>query len=479
MTRAIVLLALLLVGGCAGGQPAAAAGEVLAVRNEDRIRPYEHNPRYWQYRGEAVLLLGGTKDDNLFQIPDLEEHLDLLASVGGNCIRNTMSDRRDKGFEVYPFAQLPNGRYDLNEWNDEYWRRFATMLRLTYERDIVVQIEVWDRFDYSRDNWVPHPYNPENNVNYTVEESGLATRYPDHPWRDKQPFFHTIPGMPRHEKRLDVVRHYQERFVAAMLSHSLHYGNVLYCMNNETSTPVAWGQYWMRFITDAAHKEGVSAYVTDMFDDVWKPEASHKLRLAIDRPDLYPFIDVSQVNSRNFGQAHWDRFQWTAAQIADTPRPLNNTKIYSAGETSWGSGTPKDGVERFWRNLIGGAASCRFHRDGAGIGLNELSQACIRSARLAESLVKFWDVEPHMELLTEREENEAYLAARPGESFVLFFTDGGSVDLDLRDVTGRLSGRWIRIGTGEWGADIELAGAKRVPVAPPAPGPWVAVITKA
>lgn len=31
-----------------------------------------------------MLLLGGSAIDNLFQIPGIEEHLDLLASVGGN-----------------------------------------------------------------------------------------------------------------------------------------------------------------------------------------------------------------------------------------------------------------------------------------------------------------------------------------------------------------------------------------------------------
>ena len=46
--------------------------------NEDRIRPYSENPMYWQYKGKPILLLGGSKDDNLFQIPDLKEHLDLL-----------------------------------------------------------------------------------------------------------------------------------------------------------------------------------------------------------------------------------------------------------------------------------------------------------------------------------------------------------------------------------------------------------------
>ncbi|MCK4293614.1 MAG: carbon-nitrogen hydrolase family protein [Planctomycetes bacterium] len=62
-----------------GGSHAATEAE-----NANRIRPYAKNPYYWQYKGEPVLLLGGSKDDNLFQIPDLKGHLDLLASVGGS-----------------------------------------------------------------------------------------------------------------------------------------------------------------------------------------------------------------------------------------------------------------------------------------------------------------------------------------------------------------------------------------------------------
>src|SRR5687768_5513834 len=92
-----------------------------------RIRPYEKNPRYWQYKGQPILLLGGSKDDNLFQIPDLEAHLDEIKSAGGNYIRNTMSDRKDLGFEVYPFHQRADKRYDLSRWNDKYWQRFERM----------------------------------------------------------------------------------------------------------------------------------------------------------------------------------------------------------------------------------------------------------------------------------------------------------------------------------------------------------------
>ena len=179
--------ALLVVFAMAGISPAVGADGA-------RIRPWSHNPSFWQYQGRPVLLLGGSKDDNLFQVPDLTEHLDAMARAGANYIRNTMSDRRDGGFEVYPFQQLPDGRYDLTQWNPDYWQRFEDMLRWTQERGIIVQIEVWDRFDYSRDHWRPHPYNPKNNINYTYESSGFAREYPAHPGRNEQPFFYTTPA---------------------------------------------------------------------------------------------------------------------------------------------------------------------------------------------------------------------------------------------------------------------------------------------
>ena len=85
----------------------------------DRIQPWSKNPHYWEYKGQPLLLLGGSKDDNLFQVPDLKEHLDDIRAAGGNYIRNTMSDRKDKGFEVYPFFQRQDGKFDLERWNDE------------------------------------------------------------------------------------------------------------------------------------------------------------------------------------------------------------------------------------------------------------------------------------------------------------------------------------------------------------------------
>ena len=442
----------------------------LALQASDQIRPWPENPSYWQYKGKPVLLVGGSDDDNLFQWPEeqLKQQLDLIAAIGGNYVRNTMSDRRDKGFELYPFLRLPDGKYDLNQWNPKYWERFERFLEWTAERDIIVQIEVWDRFDYSRGNWPKHPYNPINNVNYTEKESGLATEYPLHPGRNVQPFFFTTPRQQNNETLLP----YQQAFVDKLLSYSLRHPNVLYCMDNETSGEEEWGRYWANHIKTRARQGGVEVFVTEMWD-AWDIK-SEEHRRTLDHPELYDFVDVSQ-NNHNKGQEHWDNAMWMRAYVAAKPRPINTVKTYGADGNKFGH-SDQDGVERLLRHLLAGFSSGRFHRPPSGLGMNEKAQAIIKTVRKLESLVPFWKVAPRMDLLGGREENEAYLAAAPGEAYLLYFTNGGSVVLDLEP--GRYRLYWVNGNTGESDEVLNLDPEDGVTVTAPASGTWLAAILK-
>ena len=454
--------------------------------NADRRQPYAKNLRYWQYEGQPVLLLGGSKTDHIFLLDELEAHLDEMQLVGANYVRNTMSQR--EGAELKPHSLLPSGKFDVDQWNEEYWNRFQNMLKWTAQRKIFVQIEVWDRFDFSTEHWDTSPWNPKNNVNYTDEQTGFAPEYRQHTSRDLQPFFHSIQGMPRYTKKLELVRRYQEEFVAKMLSYSLDYGHVLYCMDNETSTPAQWGKYWMQFIQARAAEQGVTVCTTDMFDDAFMADKAVHTPLIFNDAEHYMFADISQVNSRNYDEEHWDSLQWLLQQVNVHPRPSNHTKIYGSGYKSFGTGGPEDGVERFWRNTLGGSAGARFHRPDSGNGLNDLAKASIQAARLTEKLVKFWDVTPHMNLLSQRESNEAYLAARPGESYILYFTNGGAVDLDLTGTTGSFNVTWISVSMG---ISVQtsaiggyrqmkktIQGGRAVTFTVPYKGGWVAVIAK-
>ena len=249
-------------------------------------------------------------------------------------------------------------------------------------------------------------------------------------------------------------------------------------MDNETSTPPKWGRYWIAFIEREAGRKGVPVFCTDMFDNGFEPEKSKSFAQAFDDPKVYKFLDLSQINSRIFNETHWTKIRWVLQRIAKHPRPVNHVKIYGSGNTRWGSGTPEDGVERFWRNLFAGCAAVRFHRDGAGNGLKPIAKASIRAGRKLETRIKLWDVEAHQKLLSDRESDEAYLVARPGRSYAVYFTQGGSVGLNLKGHAGKFHLKWIAVGTGEWSREADLKGGGVVRIKTPAKAPYVAVIVR-
>jgi hypothetical protein len=445
-------------------------GSCRSVNNSDAtIQPWVENPWYWQYKSQPVLLLGASSDDNLFQWPSamLVPHLDSMKSAGANYVRNTMSDRRDRKFELYPFLQLDNGKYDLNKWNDEYWQRFEFFLNETAKRDIIVQIEVWDRFDYTRGNWPPHPYNPQNNINYTAGESGLDLEYPDHPGQNKQPFFFTTPG----QRNNEVLLKYQVQFVEKMLSYSLDYDHVLYCMDNETSGEAEWGAYWARFIRQKAEEAGRKVYLTEMWD-AWNLKSDEHKR-TFDHPELYDFCDISQNNHQR-DQAHWDNFQWVKDYISANPRPVNTVKTYGADGGTHGN--TNNGIDGWWRHVTGGTASARFHRPPSGLGLSELSLASVRAAREIEKICPFWELTPANDILSDREDNEAYLTMKPGEVYVVFFPDEGEVGLDLSAYNASFQLKWMDVRKGEWAGEHQVEAGSIVPLKTPGTDEWVAVI---
>ncbi len=456
----IIVLAGVIISGCkAIAAPA------------DGIRPWTENPWYWQYKGEPVMLLGASSDDNLFQWPAerLVPHLDSMKSAGANYVRNVMSDRVDRGFELYPFKSTEGGMYDLNQWNEDYWQRFEFFLEETASRDIIVQIEVWDRFDYTRENWPSHPYNPKNNINYSAEETGLDAEYPDHPGQNKQPFFFTTPN----QKNNEVLLKYQQQFVEKMLSYTLNHNHVLYCMDNETSGEAEWGAYWARFIKDLAEQKNKKVYLTEMWD-AWDLKSEEHKR-TFDHPELYDFCDISQNNHQR-DQAHWDNFQWVKDYISSQPRPINTVKTYGADGGSHGN--TNNGIDSWWRHVTGGVASARFHRPPSGLGLSELSMNSVRAAREIEKVCPYWELTPNNELLSDREENEAYLTTKAGEVYVVFFPDEGEVGLDLSEYDEDFTLKWMNVRKGEWASEELIEGAGLVNLKTPGGQEWVAVLVK-
>lgn len=453
----------------------------------DRIKPLPENPYYWQYKGEPVFLIGGSWQDNLFNHPTgLEEHLDLLVASGGNYVRNVMSHRN--AGNVFAYAEDENGRFDLDRFNDEYWNRFEHFLELTFERDIIVQLEIWATWDMyenhqSLGGWSYHPFNPKNNITYSPSESGLPTAIDFAPQTNptEHPFFRTVPDLENNELLLQ----YQKAYVDKILSYSLNYPHVLYTINNETGEPTHWGDFWADYIKVKAEETGIEVEITDMRrnEDIRSEDHAH----ISDQPERYTFLDISQNNAwSGLGQQHYDNILYIRERIASHPRPINNNKNYGAARHG-----EEESVARMGRILFGGAASARFHRphpyedpeyqtakSETGLGLSPRAQLIIQSLRMVIDELAFERTEPRNDLLTDREENEAYLLAEAGEQYAVYFQNGGSVGIDINNSETEFEYRWINLDQGVWSENHSVLAGDEIRLTTPDKGHWVAVILK-
>jgi len=502
----IVAISALLLGLSSDRLAAAPPAKGIALSSK--------HPRYWQYDGKPVLLLGGwnhghnpfidhdtdnDKDNQGVSTPaEITRAMDELAAAGGNYLRCVLDPGMASGIQGTPFCAKSGQRYDLGKMAGAFWQRLDFFLQQAGKRDIVVQIEVWDRFDLidgSWGSWPVSPWNPKNNVNYTIASSGLAASYKSF---IRHPFLQGVPGHPAYRKasrlrkqKYDVVRRFQDRFMDKLLSITLRYDNVLYCMNNETHEAPEWGQYWMNRIRMAARAKGKRVLTTDMFNDVYDPQRSAGLACQLKHRDKYDYVDASQVNSRHADQKHWDiaRSIVKAAGKGTSLRLVHMTKIYgndiALDKKPWSRFKPGDSdnaVEEWWRNLLAGVAGVRFHRPTAGIGLSARARACMAATRKVESKVKFWDVKPRQDLLTRREPDEAYLSADPGNAYILYFTQngGGAVGLALGDYSGvTFELHWINIDSGKSGSSTTLKGGRTITVnRPDDSAHWVATIVR-
>ncbi|TVQ91491.1 MAG: hypothetical protein EA393_04600, partial [Bacteroidetes bacterium] len=309
-----------------------------SMSNDGTIQPWPQNPWYWEYKGEPIMLIGASDRDNLWQWTGevLTDHLDRMKAAGGNYVRNTMSDRNEG--DTYAAKRLPDGKYDLNQWNDEYWNKLKFFLEETQKRDIIVQLTLWDHFDLTR-RFDVHPLNPENNINW---EPGTITNAWDY-----------YGGSLANNNQLAL--DYQHRFVSKLISITSQYGHVLFNIGNESGLSFEWDNYWAQYIKNAAQNHGRTIHVTTMRFD---PGSS--VRQAMTHRDIFTFTDVSQNNQDalgSVGKKHWENLLFWRKMIAmgeQGPMPINNEKVYGNGVgTNTAAGTEKEAVERFWRNIFG------------------------------------------------------------------------------------------------------------------------------
>ncbi len=145
------------------------------------VRLHPANPHYFLFRGRPAILITGTEHYGAVLNLDFDyaKYLDELRAHGLNLTRTFTGAYREvaKNFNIAgntlapapgrficPWAEAPDGKYDLTQWNPAYFSRLKDFVLQAGKRGIVVELPLFCPY-YEDSMWEVAPFNAKNNRN--------------------------------------------------------------------------------------------------------------------------------------------------------------------------------------------------------------------------------------------------------------------------------------------------------------------------
>jgi hypothetical protein len=344
--------------------------------------------------------------------------VDTVVQRGGNYAR-LWHHLPDLGRPL-PWLRRPDGKFDLERWDEAYWSRLHELIGYAHSRGVVVSVPLWSQPGLeagASGRWPGHPFHPVNNVNAL----GL-------PARDGIPeFFDTANGM------LIAV---QERYVERLVAELCAYGNVIFEITNEYTGPAAWEHRWISRVSRLCPAAPIA-----------------QNRLPGPSRSYWTDPDLDQVNYHNLRaeetfETFSHRYRYAKVQLYDE-QALGPQSEANIRQMAWGA-------------LLGGGG---INWDQSGNPAVTPGTSRALAAFLAGSGLDFLRARPDRSRLSH-----GFGMVRGTDEMAAYLPAGGSVVVDLSGWPGTYALRWFNPRTGAFNRPYEvMGGGKRVLVAP-APG---------
>jgi hypothetical protein len=163
------------------------------ILHAQTISLHPENPHYFLYKGQPTLLITSAEHYGAVLNPDfdMEKYLNTMEREGMNYTRifsgsyveipgsfgiqnNTLAPAA--GRFLTPWKRVGEEglyrgekKFDLNEWNPDYFQRLREFVAMAGERDIIVEVTLFCS-TYTDASWERHPFNPGNNINHLPDD---------------------------------------------------------------------------------------------------------------------------------------------------------------------------------------------------------------------------------------------------------------------------------------------------------------------
>jgi len=412
-----------------------------------RIFKSSINPHYFEYNKKQMVLFGaghwtviGDKD-----IP-FREINDTIIQYGANSNRATAFAFADS--DNQPWVRRSDGKYDLSQFNPSYWSRLKEYLSDCESKGIFVILEIWDEpyIEEGSERWAVNPWNPNNNVNNIPNLPDVDASY-NGSWKGT---FYDVTN--------STLMYYQDLFVKKLLDETMQFGNIIYEICNEYggegSTQFTghwdWVQHWIDFFAQYESEHEVELLLTNMPFGGDYSQSEYILSLGIDVIGYFR----QAVNAKDFKKLN----QIVNELHSRTSKPLVSER--TTFNPSVGDGTYDDSRREFWITFVSGGqiGSYREIFKDRVVGNYDYDQLeIIKGLRKFIDKIRFWDMHPNNDVV-----NDGFALVNIGKEYVVYLSNGGSVNLDLTSTSGTFNVEWYHPQSGNYSELTSVEGGSIV-----------------
>jgi len=403
------------------------------------LRVHPDNPRYFaDGNGQAVYLTGSHTWNNfqhnsVYPAVDYDEYLDFLQRHNHNFIRLWVWEQG--GWDPWakdhvPVGPLPYARtgpgnaldgkpkYDLAQFNDEYFTRLRHRVRAACDCGIYVSVMLFEGWSVEKKGqvgnpWQGHPFNQANNINGIDGDLNGDGQGPE---------IHTL-NAPR------AILDLQQAYVRRVIDTLNDLDNVLYEIGNEMHTGSVQWQYRMIDFIHAYQKQKPRQHPVGMTG------------APIDNAALFasPADWISPTSKDGYN--------------TDPPAADGRKVIISDVDHVWPRNLPQwpwksftRGLNTAFMDLYGATRIGDKEIKGLKFAGDWLDHQETSRRRMGHTLSLAWRV--NLAAMTPQETlaSSGYCLAHAGPreaEYVVYLPDGGSVNVDLSKSPGTLAVEWI------------------------------------
>ena len=428
------------------------------------LRVHPENSRYFtDGSGKAIYLTGSHTwaslqdtlpvDGNQIAF-DYDAYLDFLEKHNHNFFRLwawestdwVARDSKNAVITPLPFARTGQGKaldgkpkFDVTRFNQEYFDRLRQRIEAAQDRSCYVAVMLFQGFSVARKSrdrkatpWAGHPLNNRNNrngINGDADGDG--------------------EGYEVHTLDIQAITRIQEAYVRKVIDTVNDLDNVIYEISNEShGDSTEWQYHFVRFIHEYEENKPKQ-------HPVWMSYQWDGIAGAGSNQSLWdsPAEAISPAHDDNKRSLHPYR--------NDPPATNAGKVVLSDTDHIWGVG---GNVGWVWKSFVRGLQPIFMEPyKNSLINSSEDIETKWDPVRRAMGHTLTFATKMNLAAMTPRSglASTNYCLACPGEEYLIYLPDGGTVEVDLRAVKDDLSVEWFNPSTGKAAKAKQISGGAR------------------